>query len=60
MVWESNTPVETPAFTFNDAARAASTFIGDEPEAFDRIFLFVPHNEAQRVVRLYPSAAASQ
>jgi hypothetical protein len=59
LAWKYNTPVETPAFTFEDAARAAVSFIGDDPGVFDRIFLFVPHNGAQQVFQLYPGAADS-
>jgi hypothetical protein len=49
-----NSPVETLAFGFADAARAAADFIGDDQDAFDQIFLFVPDNEAQPVFQLYP------
>jgi hypothetical protein len=49
--------VETLTFKFADAARAGAEFIGDDPGAFDRIFLFVPHNDAQKVFRLYPRIA---
>jgi hypothetical protein len=54
LAWEYNSPVETLNFNFADAARAAAVFIGDDPGAFDRIFLFVPHNESQKVFQLYP------
>lgn len=36
-----NSPVETPQFKFEDAAKEAGQFIGDDPDPFDRIFLFV-------------------
>src|SRR5207248_3099127 len=44
-----NSPVETLTFKFEDAARPGAHFIGEDPGVFDRIFLFVPHNEAQTV-----------
>jgi hypothetical protein len=57
LAWAYNSPVETLTFKFADAARAGADFIGDDPGAFDRIFLFVPHNEAQKVFQLYPHGA---
>ena len=60
LAWVYNSPVETLTFKFADAARAGTDFIGDDPGAFDRIFLFVPHNEAQAVFRLYPRGAGSR
>lgn len=45
--------METLNFKFADAARAGADLIGDDPGAFDRIFLFVPHKE-QPVFQLYP------
>ena len=54
LAWAYNSPVETPWFKFVDAARAGADFVGDDPGAFDRIFLFVPHDSAQRVFQLYP------
>jgi hypothetical protein len=60
LAWEYNTPAETPTFKFEDDARAAVSFIGDDPGVFDRIFLFVPHNEAQQVFQLYPGVADSR
>jgi hypothetical protein len=56
LAWVYNSPVETLAFKFADAARARADLIGDDPGAFDKIFLFVPHNEAQSVFQLYPRA----
>jgi hypothetical protein len=57
---EYNSPVETLDFKFADAARAGTKFIGDDPGAFDRIFLFVPHNdEPQKVFQLYPPTATT-
>lgn len=53
LAWAYNTPVETLTFKFADAARAGAEFIGDDPGAFDQIFLFVPHNDARKVFRLY-------
>lgn len=55
-----NSPVETPTFRFKDAARKASSFIGNEPGVFDSIFLFLRHESPQRVFRLYPGAADLQ
>lgn len=52
--WVYNSPVETPLLTFVDAARAGADFIGDDPGAFDCIFLFVPHWGMQKVFQLYP------
>lgn len=46
--------METLTFKFVDVARAAADFIGDDPGAFDRIFLFVPHEMQQKVFQLYP------
>ena len=46
--------METLTFKFGDAARAGAEFIGDDSGAFDRIFLFVPHNDKQKVFQLYP------
>jgi hypothetical protein len=37
-----NSPAELePYFTFKDAANRLREFIGDDPDHFDRIFLFV-------------------
>ena len=60
LAWAYNSPVETLTFKFADAARAGADFIGDDPGAFDRIFLFVPHNETQKVFQLYPRGAGLQ
>jgi hypothetical protein len=60
LAWAYNSPVETPWFRFADAARAAADFIGDDPGVFDRIFLFVPHEESQKIFQLYPPAAGSE
>jgi hypothetical protein len=54
LAWAYNSPVETLTFKFADAARAGAEFIGDDSGAFDRIFLFVPHNDTQKVFQLYP------
>lgn len=59
LAWAYNSSVETLTFKFADAARAGAEFIGDDPGAFDRVFLFVPHNEAQNVFRLYPPGEKS-
>lgn len=56
--WAYNSPVETPWFKFVDAARAGADFIGDDPGAFDRIFLFVPHEGTRKVFQLYPRDAS--
>jgi hypothetical protein len=56
LAWAYNSPVETLTFKFADAARAGADFIGDDPGAFDRIFLFVPHNDAEKVFQLYPQS----
>jgi hypothetical protein len=60
LAWAYNSPVETLTFKFADAARAGADFIGDDPGAFDRIFLFVPHNETQKVFQLYPRGTGLQ
>ena len=52
--WAYNSPVETLDFTFADAARAATVFIGAAPGVFDKIFLFVPFNKEQPAFELYP------
>ena len=54
LAWAYNSPVETLTFKFGDAACAGAEFIGDDSGAFDRIFLFVPHNDKQKVFQLYP------
>lgn len=54
LAWAYNSPVETPWFKFADAAGAGADFVADDPGAFDRIFLFVPHEASQRVFQLYP------
>ena len=60
LAWAYNSPVETPWFRFADAARVGADFIGDDPGAFDRIFLFVPIEAGQRVFQLYPRDVSSQ
>lgn len=50
-----NTPVETLFFKFEDAARAASAFIGDDPGIFGRIFLLLAFQPGERVFPLYPA-----
>jgi hypothetical protein len=57
LAWAYNSSVETLTFKFADAAQAGADFIGDDPGVFDRIFLFVPHDEAQKVFQLYPRGA---
>ncbi|MEX2260637.1 MAG: hypothetical protein WD696_01730 [Bryobacteraceae bacterium] len=52
--WAYNSPVETPWFNFADAARLGTDFIGDDPGAFDRIFLLVPGELTPKVIQLYP------
>jgi hypothetical protein len=59
LAWAYNSPVETLTFKFADAARVGADFIGNDPGVFDRIFLFVPGNEAQAVFRLYPREEGS-
>jgi len=45
--------METLSFQFQDAARAGPDFISDDdPGAFDRIFLLLPHNASQKVFSL--------
>ena len=58
LAWVYNCPVETLAFSFADAANAGAALIGANPGSFDRIFLFVPHNETQTVFELYPRKPA--
>jgi len=36
-----NSPVETPHFTFDNAAATASRFLGDDPDPFHSVFIFV-------------------
>lgn len=50
-----NTPVETPFFKYEDAARVASEFISDDPGVFDKIFLLLAFEPGQRVFQLYPT-----
>jgi hypothetical protein len=54
LAWEYNTPVETPAFSYADAASEAADFIDGDPGVFDKIFVFVPHAEGKTVFRVYP------
>lgn len=54
LAWAYNSPVETLTFKYSDAARLGAEYVRDDPGAFDQIFLFVPHNDAQKVFRLYP------
>jgi hypothetical protein len=55
LAWAYNSPVEALNFKFADAACAGADFVADDPGAFDRIFLFVPHSdESQKVFQLYP------
>ena len=49
-----NTPVETSAFTYDDAAREASEFIGDDPGPFQKIFLLLAIEPDQKVFQLFP------
>lgn len=51
-----NTPVETPFFKFQDAARAGSEFIGDDPGVFGKIFLILAMQPGEKVLQLYPTA----
>jgi hypothetical protein len=60
LAWAYNSPVETLTFKFAAAARAGADFVGDDPGVFDRIFLFVPHDKAQKVFQLYPRGAGLQ
>jgi hypothetical protein len=50
-----NTPLETLSFKYEDAARAASGFIADDPGAFQKIFLMLAIEPGQRIFQLYPS-----
>jgi hypothetical protein len=58
LAWVYNSPVETLAFSFADAANAGADLVSGNPGSFDRIFLFVPHNESQPVFELYPRKSA--
>jgi hypothetical protein len=46
-----NSPAETPTFTFEDAVREARTFIGDDPDPFTSIYLFLAIDEG-RVLKI--------
>jgi hypothetical protein len=46
-----NSPAETLHFKFPDAVQAAKQFIGDDPEPFDTILLFIAVNEG-RVLKI--------
>jgi hypothetical protein len=50
-----NTPLETLAFKYDDAARVASEFIGDDPGAFQKVFLLLAIEPGQKVFQLYPA-----
>jgi hypothetical protein len=46
-----NSPAETSHFKFPDAVQAAKQFIGDDPDPFDTILLFIAVNEG-RVLKI--------
>ena len=50
-----NSPVETFFFKFEDAARAGSAFIGDDPGILAKIFLIRAFRPGERVFQLYPA-----
>jgi len=50
-----NTPVETLFFKFEDAARAGSAFIGEDPGIFGKVFLMLAFQPGERVFQLYPA-----
>jgi len=50
-----NTPVETVFFKFEDAARAGSEFIGDDPGVFGKVFLILALHPGEKIFQLYPA-----
>lgn len=54
-----NTPLETHSFSFEDAVRDASAFIGDDAGVFDKIFLQLAFEPGARVFRIYPITASA-
>ncbi len=60
LAWQYNSPVNAVDFTSKDAAKAAAQFIGDKAGVFSKVFLFVPHDEEQKVFILYPTAAGTE
>jgi hypothetical protein len=49
-----NTPVLGIDFGYAEAVQAAAARIGSAVGVFDKIFVYVPVTEGQRVFRLYP------
>jgi len=52
--WEYNTPVLGIDFGYGEAVRAAAERIGGTVGMFDRIFVFVPIADGEKVFRIYP------
>lgn len=50
-----NTPVEWINFGYAEAVQAAAARIGSTVGVFDKIFVYVPVTEGQKVFRLYPA-----
>jgi len=53
--WEYNTPVLGIDFGYGEAVRAAAERIGGAVGMFDRIFVFVPIADGEKVFRIYPA-----
>lgn len=49
-----NTPVHGIDFGYAEAVQAAAARIGSSVGVFDKIFVYVPVTEGQKVFRLYP------
>jgi len=49
-----NSPVKGLNFSYREAVDAGATTIGNRVGVFDRIFVYVPVNQGQKVFRLYP------
>jgi hypothetical protein len=53
--WEYNTPVLGIDFGYAEAVLAAAKRIGSAVGMFERIFVFVPIADGEKVFRIYPA-----
>ena len=52
--WQYNTPVETPSFSFMDAAKFAAQSVETDRGIFDKIFLYVGIQGSESVFQIAP------
>jgi hypothetical protein len=52
--FQYNTPVEGVNFSYGEAVAAAADRIGNAVGVFDKIFVYVPTSNGQKVFRMYP------